>query len=369
MNDDLAERILAEVMKWEPKDDAIERPILQSLAKFKYDDYQPFSPGYRFLESLALWLTQFETQKEKEVAYNFVRNRMLFISPREMNHLVTMTYPDVVRPFLIEKASSKIGLPEWFVNKTVKSKEYKIILRQSLFLGLSDGAHIDLFRRSNPELSHEQILRTHEISSQRAKETQEKLSEDLKTILGRPPTTQENKFRIVFLLDDFSGSGLSYIRKKVSGFSGKISKFYKNGCKQEGENHSLFNLSELSVCLILYIANSNVISYLEKYGKELFGKIPFKVKVVYPLPESIKVSPSTDSDFIELLKKYYDPAIETTHYKVGRHQKPYLGFDECALPLILSHNTPNNSVTLLWLSEEYNYRGLFPRISRHRDEL
>ena len=59
MRDALAERLLANVMQWTPADVAEQRPKLQALAAFKYDEYQQFSPGMRFVESLALWLDFF----------------------------------------------------------------------------------------------------------------------------------------------------------------------------------------------------------------------------------------------------------------------------------------------------------------------
>ena len=42
-----------------------------------------FSPGRRFIESLALWLRQFETKEERRLAYDFVRERLIFISNAE----------------------------------------------------------------------------------------------------------------------------------------------------------------------------------------------------------------------------------------------------------------------------------------------
>jgi hypothetical protein len=37
-------------------------PALQLLADYKYDSYQRFGPGKRFVESLALWLKQFDPE-------------------------------------------------------------------------------------------------------------------------------------------------------------------------------------------------------------------------------------------------------------------------------------------------------------------
>ena len=50
-----------------------------------------------------------------------------------------------------------------------------------------------------------------------------------------------------------------------------------------------------------------------------------------------------------------------------------LGFVECALPVVLSHDAPNNSVCLLWLDTRdkegsKNLRALFPRYERHHPD-
>ncbi len=80
MRDALAERLLAEVMGWTPEDVARERPSLQAMAAYKYDEYQQFYPGMRFVESLALWLRQFTAGEERRIAYDFIRKRLVFCS-------------------------------------------------------------------------------------------------------------------------------------------------------------------------------------------------------------------------------------------------------------------------------------------------
>ena len=59
MRDLLAESLLAKVMGWSPHEVAGERVLLKILGDYKYDEYQQFSPGMRFVESLAQWLEQF----------------------------------------------------------------------------------------------------------------------------------------------------------------------------------------------------------------------------------------------------------------------------------------------------------------------
>ena len=105
MRDRVAEELLARVLEWGSEDVARERPLIQALAAYKYDEYQQFSTGSRYIESLALWLNQFETTYERRVAYNFVKGQLLFCSGAEMRHFVDMAYPDHIRPFLIEQCA------------------------------------------------------------------------------------------------------------------------------------------------------------------------------------------------------------------------------------------------------------------------
>ena len=149
MKDDLAQVLLAKIMGWSDAQDAEERPYLQVMATYKYDEYQQFSPGMRFIESLACWLKQFKTIDERKKAYDFVKNRIIFISSAEMEHLVTTAFPDIIRYYLINKVATDSGIPDFMVARIIQSLEFKLLLRQSLFLGLSDGSHTDIFRRKH----------------------------------------------------------------------------------------------------------------------------------------------------------------------------------------------------------------------------
>lgn len=69
-----------------------------------------------------------------------------------------------------------------------------------------------------------------------------------------------------------------------------------------------------------------------------------------------------------------DPEIQTKHTDVGGVNHIGLGYGGCALPLVLEHNTPNNSVALLWAETDGGSRDgarapamrpLFRRRQRH----
>ncbi|MBI4446312.1 MAG: hypothetical protein HY645_10430 [Acidobacteria bacterium] len=370
MRDALAERLLARVMDWGPEDVARERPDLQALAVYKYDEYQQFFPGMRFVESLAVWLSQFKTVEERRIAYEFVRTKLIFCSSAELNHLVSIAYPDHIRPLLLRRAAKDAGIDQHLVSKISALTAFKVRQRQCLFLGLSDGARIDVFRRSNsPDLTHEQILQTYEISSGRVDELLNKLSASLTALLDHEAPEEMRKFRTIVLLDDFSGSGLSYVRRGDAGsFKGKIGEFHRRLTAPDGPEQRLVNIKRLEIIVVLYMATDKARSHLETLFKEVWEPlgVEYSIIITHQLSGPICLRPNDGNAMDTLIEAYYDPKIEDQHTEIGGSDLKY-GFNGCGLPLVLSHNAPNNSLALLWAYSE-KMRALFPRVSRHKKE-
>jgi len=370
MKDALAERLLAQVMGWTHENVANECPLLQAMAALKYDEYQQFAPGIRFVESLALWLHQFSTPEERQTAYDFVKSRLVFFSAAEIAHLVTITYPDHIRPLLIRQAAEYLKLPERCIARIAASEEYRALRRQCLFLGLSDGAHIDTFRRSTTELSNEQIWLSYDVSKQKNKDMLDRLRADLAAAPGGDARADKSVFRMVFLLDDFSGSGITYLRREdnETGFGGKLLEF-----KRRLENvQELVSLDDLYVGVVLYIATQRAVDHIQPLLKELFDDRPgirTDIRVVHLLDDDVTLNAEHDEAFLKVAQKYYDPSAENEHTRKGGTRDVRLGFAGCSLPVVLCHNTPNDSVFLLWADrDQLEIRGLFPRVNRHRSE-
>ncbi|MBI4963167.1 MAG: hypothetical protein HY913_07820 [Desulfomonile tiedjei] len=374
MKDDLAERLLGEVMHWTPQELASERPWLLNMATYKYNDYQQYSPGMRFIETLALWLDQF-SMEEKQIAYQFVKDRLVFISHAEMNHVVSLAYQDSIRPWLLRRTASKLGIPEWKLSSISRSPDFKQLKRRCLFLGMSDGARTDLFRRVNKhELDHEQILQYYDISEEKARDLREKLQKDLSELSNGRSNSSDSYFQIVFLMDDFSGSGTSIIKRGANELSGKMAKIHKEIRNSEGAWADLISLEDLHICVVLYVATQKAINHINNLADELLGGQGAKWKLicVHPLDEKVPLQGgrNDDQDFLNLCDqdRYYDSSVEDEHMRKGGTNAKR-GFAGCALPLVLNHNTPNNSVFLLWADpgrhEKGQPRGLFPRIPRH----
>jgi len=364
----LTERLLAKVMHWSSEETSQERPLLQALAGFKYDEYQQFSPGIRFIESLAKWLQQFKTIEDRKIAYNFIKRHLIFISNDQMAHLVNITFTDKINPILIEKVAVQKEVKPFHINLIIRSPEYKEMLRKSLFIGLSDGARIDLLRRSKPAISNEQVFPSYHISTKKAADMIEELSK----------SGYQGKFNSVFLVDDFTASGKSYFRLEENVFTGKIHKFLQDLFgSDESQKHlkDLFDISDgFTVNVIFYLATESAINTIRKAIKVFIDTLGIKVscdvQAVQLIEQKISDDVKGDKAFIKIINKseHFDISIVDSHYEKGDISEPQLGFNGCALPLVLSHNTPNNSLPILWFAEDSTCVGLFPRVTRHKDE-
>ena len=371
MNRDLAERLLSRILDWKTEEKAAERGFLEDFASYKYDEYQQFAPGRRFLESLALWLRQFRLPEERRTAYEFVKKRLVFISDTEMNHLVELAYPTFIRPHLMTQTATATGIEPYRAKTITKCAEYRRRLRQTLVLGMSDGARTDRFRRANPlTISNEQIWHAYDVSSAKAEDLRKKLERDLAIIDNdkNETTKTEAFFSTVVLLDDFTASGTSYIRRSGGNtWSGRIPRILR-ALEDNKELGTLIQPSDVTVIIILYVAAQQAIEHIKSEIPHIdFGRGNLQFQVIHRLNPCTKLSHPKDKAILELASRpeYFDPSVDDDHAKVGGTSFRF-GYAGCQLPIVLSHNTPNNSISLLWSEDTSSFRGLFPRISRHR---
>ncbi len=181
MRDDLAERVLAHVMSWDPAQIAKFGACLQDLARYKYDEYEGFGPGEKFVESLAAWLWQLEPG-ERADAIQFVLTSLVFVSRLELDHVISTVYPDVIRRILIRRAAEELSLPPYKVARITASRAFRELERKTLVLGLADGSRLDRLRRASPKLSHEQVYLAPEIGEDTRRSMRQKLTEALQKL-------------------------------------------------------------------------------------------------------------------------------------------------------------------------------------------
>lgn len=375
MNQDLALKVLAQIMRWDDENARKEFQWLKLMARLKYDGYRDFQAGMRFVESLATWLQQFSDSSERKTAYDFVRKALVYIGPGEMQHLVEQFYPRTVRDRIVHMVAAECKIPSYrvLVDRDARKAEQRL-RRQTLFMGLSDGARIDTIRRANSGfLSNEQFVSSTQVDVEKWRDLLNSLREDLKDRSAR--------FRIVYLIDDFAGTGKSFLRFDDEEAKGKLVRFKRS--VKDANKDNLFD-DDWELCVHHYVVTAKAEKYIKERLKKTTAdagyrdgwarKMHSSRGMVLPSDTPIDAVSGRHDDFIRLTRTYYDPRIQTKHTDVGGVPHLGLGFGGCALPLVLEHNTPNNSVALLWAETDGGDRGgppapamrpLFRRRQRH----
>ena len=389
---------------------------LEFLAEYKYNKYEMYHPGRLFLENLALWLQQFQ-ENERLAALDFLRRQLIFVSRPEFQQLAGLLYHDVIKQSQMDVAADMTGYPRYKVRAIHASKEFSEVEMASLYVGMSDGARIDYIRRHNLTISNEQVLPYYDAS-------QTKVSQ-MNTELRRRLSDPEAGFHCLFLTDDFCGSGRTLLREVVTAQVGDdISVDVPNSMRSklkfdsdtkelelqyEGEL-PLTTLKELEAissargyiqavktlvskssvgdtklkgaltkiasgpmnevlhkdALVIFcplIATQHAISRLETLIARLpsnFSKLRIRPGTI--IDHSVEIQ-SNATPVGELCEKYYSEEFADEHTGCVK-----FGFDRCGLPLVLHHNTPNNSIYLLWARKKEDFSPLFVRYERHGRE-
>jgi hypothetical protein len=365
MNQEFILGRLSEIMTWDTERARKEFNWLRLMSRMKYDGYQDFLAGVRFIECLVDWLQQFSTE-DRACAYDFVRNKLVYVSTAEMNHLVELFYPETVQRQIQNSVAAKLGIePQQIWATDEPTKLFGQLLRQTLFIELSDGARIDVFRRANAGIiSNEQIVTAPRINREKWNDLLAELKKDLED--------DQARFASVYLIDDFVGSGTTLLREEDGTWKGKLRRFWEDVQEVLATHFE----DKWSLCVHHYLGTHRARNAVHErqhqaltfYGAEnWFCEIKFTFGAIFA--QDLPLDHARHADFLRLADHYYDDSIETKHMKKGGDNAK-LGFAKCALPLILEHNTPNNSLPLLWADTSgsglnHPMRPLFRRRQRH----
>lgn len=364
MKEEIALRILDMVMQWDIDRAREEFRWLRLMSRLKYDGYQDFVAGARFIECLLYWLQQFD-QADRKIAYEFVRKHMVYVSEAEIQHLVEQFYAETVCWHILSEISSQFNIPKWqiYANPTAR-QEFENLRRRTLFLGLSDGARMDVFRRANVgRISNEQVVATYRFDDEKWDELLDDLRKDIGDVSA--------KFALVYLIDDFVGSGLTLLRKDTrdNKWKGRLVRTWES-IKDHVTRHFEQNWT---LCIHHYVGTyqglSNVESRQQEAKREKGDEWFDRVKFSFGMLADFSMDEQYSNQLSELIDKYYDPGIESKHSEVGGKDLRN-GFGGCKFPVVLEHNTPNNSFALLWAESEgsnqhHAMRPLFRRRQRH----
>jgi hypothetical protein len=295
---------------------------LDVLARFKYDRYDGYAQGCRFWEHTIAWLRRFEPC-ERAAALRLLRRQLVFVSRDELLHLIRCAYPDFLRPALLRRLAREEGDAAAPLSALVRTSQFDELRRSIVVVGLSDGARLDLLRRAVPELASTQFVLD-------------------------PGAGVYGSVRHVVAVDDFSGTGRSLIRREGARFAGRLSELSRG------------LPPNVSGTLLVYVASRRAVHHLRRVVPEAFPG--WDVVIVQELPGSDRGAADSGAAR-ELLWRHYgvEPSPDT---KDGN-----MGYRAGELPLVLHHNTPNDSLALLWMPPNdgpWSATALFPRCERLR---
>tara|TARA_R110000782_G_scaffold265178_1_gene358741 strand:- start:12340 stop:13494 length:1155 start_codon:yes stop_codon:yes gene_type:complete len=362
----LALNLMADVMKWDNVVATEEYAWLRHMSSMKYDGYSDFRAGVRFLESLVSWLRNFK-EADRPAAYQFIKTRLVYISTLEMQRVIETFIPETVTPYLRNSVGDELGIKPYEVWKTKgAAAAFRNRLRRCLFVGLSDGSRIDVLRRANAgHISQEQVIPMMNVDDDKWKS----LASDLKKELG-----QDARFGDVYLIDDFTASGTTFIRFPEGTPKGKLYRFEKIVQDAKERLKEDFPLADsYTIHIHHYVSTAQAHDALEVRVTEAMQKLDntsFERALITEgmlLPNTLRVAtidkatrnptPTLESDgpIVNLCERYYDHdlylRLEEHCQQAGQSDMKF-GYADCALPLVLEHNTPNNAIPLLWAETE-----------------
>ena len=265
----LALNLIANVMAWDNVRTTHEYDWLRLMSAVKYDNYADFAAGSGFIEALVDWMRQFD-KEDRETAYRLVKTRLVFISSAEMQRLIEAFLPEFVTPYLRASVASDNDIQPyevWAYKRTADAFDDR--LRKCLFVGLSDGSRIDILRRTNAgELSQEQVVPMMNVN----REKWISLGRDLEQARG-----DGAKFEDVFLVDDFTASGTTFIRLKDGQPKGKLPNFERMVSEAQKELASDFPIAKnYRLHIHHYISTVQAYEALRDRIKEVVPKLPTK---------------------------------------------------------------------------------------------
>lgn len=264
-------------------------------------------------------------------------------------------------PILRQSVAERLSIAPYHVAQIEAHEQFRDELKHSLFLGLADGARVDELRRS-AGLDTNQVEASYYLAASRIIAMSKKMGV---------------AFRNIFLIDDFYGSGKSVLRWEKDDHWLET---YVEGAEPKGHlqrfldilqdaitSSSIESAPKVHVCL--YVTTEQAISHIRRAVSDHSGwsqiGLPSVSAALIIHDDSRLICGTSDANFDKILHDMYQPEVLMNEHRSVGGDKVVHGFSDCGLPLVFGHNTPNNSVYLLWETLG-GYVGLFPRVDRYK---
>lgn len=286
--------------------------------------------------SIEKWLSNFSTDKEKLHAL-YLLSKFMYFGAVPMRNLLKSLYRDLFRYPLIEsiRRNNKNTLDSALIENKFKEEE-----RNTKFLGVGNpsesGAHLLYFFRQENKLSKKMFVYTDEI-----------LDRSKAPIRLRFPKVKHYVF-----IDDFCGSGSQATSDNII-----------KRCVSELKNLS----TDVKISYLMLFATSTGIKNVKD------SRLYDRVEAVIELDDTYKcfdansrIFPQRDDSLFEkdFTKEFCyrlgRPLFRNINQKEGwtganleaLSDATALGWNDCQLLLGFFHNTPDNTLPIIWYDEE-----------------
>lgn len=286
--------------------------------------------------SIEKWLSNFSTDKEKLHAL-YLLSKFMYFGAVPMRNLLKSLYRDLFRYPLIEsiRRNNKNTLDSDLIENKFKEEE-----RNTMFLGVGNpsesGAHLLYFFRQENKLSKKMFVYTDEI-----------LDRSKAPIRLRFPKVKHYVF-----IDDFCGSGSQATSDNII-----------KRCVSELKNLS----TDVKISYLMLFATSTGIKNVKD------SRLYDRVEAVIELDDTYKCFDANsrifpqregaifDKEFTrEFCYRHGRPLFYSINQKEGftgneleqKSDSAALGWGDCQLLLGFFHNTPDNTLPIIWYDEE-----------------
>jgi hypothetical protein len=207
--------------------------------------------------------------------------------------------------------------------------------------------------------------------------------EELSEALAEDEKSPHARFEHVYLIDDFTASGTTFIRRVKGEWKGKLKKFnalVRDARVAADAAGKIFPIAaNYAVHIHHHVSTTQAKAALTKrikiadseWQERDYSEIDISEGML--LPPTLRMRANLDAAMLALCDKYYDHELYLRlkkHCDEAGQDDMRRGYADCALPLVLEHNTPNNSIPLLWAETDgqdgqHAMRPLFRRRDRH----
>ncbi len=317
------------------------------LAERKYNRYDLYAPGETFPQRLVDWLSNFDAV-DRNAAMDVVRE-LRFFNQNEMRALAAATLQNVVTA--IQSDGMSLSRASAISYMDTLQSQTEMAVADSLFIAMADDVLFDFFRRNAqrqfPVLRRGNFVEYYKLNPEDVSDLEE--------------------YSRVFLLDQISGSSLSFLRREDENWKGKLPTFFEIWGGHVKSNEAKVHYLPF---IMSTVAERTLSSNLDPWNASANSGNSITVTPTQMVPVASCLSTDGGSSVDEttrvasLCDKYYHLFKENIHHKVGGGCK--YGVGSAGLILVLYTNCPNDSLYLIW-HKNNGWRPLFERVEHHRE--